>query len=152
MDKFVHSGLDFSQSGRRALIFDFCVLKNVMSIVPIALQMELVYSPDKLIYISPFAVAYYLQFLCYHGLGKYRNRDFALLQLVGVVDNPEQYGDSSIRHRAYNIAGLCLWFVGEAARALEMFRKSCEVKLASDEPNGNQNNAATYYLNRYTYD
>ena len=114
--------------------------------------MELVYSPDKPIYISPFAVAYYLQFLCYQGLGQYRNRDFALRQLVEVVDNSEQYGDSSIRHRAYNIAGHCLWFVGEAARAVEMFRKSCELKLTSDGPNGNQSNAATYYLDRYTFD
>ena len=146
MEKFVLSQLDFSKILRKAWIFDFFVPKNVASIMPTAIQMELVYSPDDVIFISPFTVAYYLQFLCYHGLGQYRNRDRALRQLVEVAENPEQVGLSSIRYRTYNVAGHCLRFVGEAVRAVEMFRKSCELKLMSDGPNGNKHNAATFYL------
>ena len=149
---FINSGLDHCQIATKAWLFDFCVPQHSTSIVPAAVQMELIHSPDGAINISPFTVAYYLQFLCYHGLRRYDNRDRALRQLVEVVDNSEQYGDNSIRHRSYNIAGHCLWFVGHTARARELFLRSCQVKMLDDRENGNENNAARHYLRSYMYE
>ena len=153
LDMFVNSGLDFCQIASKAWLFDFNVPKQTISIMPAAIQMELLHSSDdELQKISPFALIYYLRFLCYHGLRQYDNRDRALRQLLEVVDNPEQYGHISIRYRAYNIAGHCLWFVGMTARARQMFLKSCEVKMLPDEDNENEDNAARHYLRNYVFD
>ena len=148
-ETFIDSGLDHSQMAKKAWLFDFCVPHHSNPIVPAAIQMELIHSPDGAINISPFTVAYYLQFLCYHGLRRYDNRDRALRQLVEVVDNSEQNGDNSIRHRAYNIAGHCLWFVGHTTRARELF---LQVKMLEDRQDGNEKNAARHYLRSYMYD
>ena len=152
VDMFVNSGLDYCQLANSAWLFDFCVPQRSTSIVPAAIQMELIHSTAGAINISPFTVAYYLKFLCYHGLQRYDDRDHALRQLVEVVDNREKYGDNSIRHRAYNIAGYCLWSVGHTARARELFLKSCQVKILNDRQNENKNNAARHYLRSYMYD
>ena len=152
VDMFVNSELDYHQLANSAWLFDFFVPQHSTSILPTAIQMELIHSTAGAINISPFTVAYYLKFLCYHGLRRNDDRDHALRQLVEVVDNSEQYGNDSIRHRAYNIAGYCLWSVGHTARARELFLKSCQVKILNDRRNGNENNAARHYLRSYMYD
>ena len=150
-DKFINSGLEYCQIAKKAWLFDFCVPKHSTPTVPAAIQMELIHSPDEVINISPFTCAYYLLFLCYHGLRQYDNRDRALMQLVEVVDNPEQYGNDSIRYRSYNIAGHCFWYVDKTDRARAMFLKSCEVEILNDDENSKDNNAARHYLQSYMY-
>ena len=149
VEMFFNTGLSYFKISKIAWLFDFCVPQYITSIMPSAIQMELMYSPDEnneAIEISPFTVAYYLQFLCFQGLSQYDNRDRALRQLVEVVDNPEQYGRIRILHHACNIVGHCLRSVGQTARAREMFFKSCQVKMSVDGEQGNENNSARYYL------
>ena len=150
---FFNSDLESSQIEKRAWIFDIRLFKNDIPVLPAAIQMELIHAnPEKSLYISPFTFAYYLQFLCYHGLRQYENRDRALRQLVEVTDNPEQYGCMCLRHHSYNIAGHCLWFVGKTACAREMFLKSCEWHILNGHPDRNDYNAARHYLRSYMYD
>ena len=151
-DIFMRSERDLFKIARRAWLFDFLVFANNMSVMPAAIQMEILFSkPDQPLSISPFTLAYYLQFLCYHGLHQNGNRDRALRQLVDVTENPEQSGCPCIRYHTYNIAGHCLWFVGETARAREMFLESCAVKILCNRSNRNDNNAARHYLRSYMY-
>ena len=148
-DMFLNSELNFSQIGRRACLLNFCAHKENMSILPAAIQMELIHSSIHAVEISPFTCVYYLQFLCYHGLRQFDNRDRALRQLVDVPKDPEQCGCPCIRYHAYNIAGHCLLFVGENARARGMFLKSCGLELEGLRSTGRENNSARYYLRNY---
>ena len=113
-EKFMNAKLD----PRRALLSDFIVNKKHIAIVPAAIQMELIYNnPEEPLLLSPFTCAYYLQFLCYHGLRQYDNRDCALRQLVDITDNSEQRECDCLKFHTYNIAGHCLWVVGKTAHA-----------------------------------
>ena len=74
-DLFLNSDLESSKIEKRAWIFDVALCKDDIHVMPAAIQMELIhYRPDINLNISPFTLAYYLQFLCYHGLQQYDNR------------------------------------------------------------------------------
>ena len=122
VDMFSHS--DLFEAAKRAWVFNLCVFKCGMSVFPTAIQ-----SSYDCVKISPFTLAHYLQFLCYHNLRQYENRNHALRQLVEVVQNNKQNGCACIRVLGYEIAGHCLWYVGEIARATEMFQKVSEIKI-----------------------
>ena len=149
-DMFLNSELDFLQIGRKAWLFNFIVIENTMSILPAALQIELIHkAPGKLLSISPFVCAYFLMFLCYHGLRQYDNRDRSLRQLIDTAEDTNQFGCKCIQHHAYNITGHCLLLVGQTTRAREIFLKSFDLKMNSDGPTGNEYNSARYYLEQY---
>ena len=118
-DMFVNSKLGIARIARRSWLLQFHLPESAMLVMPLAIQ-----SSHREVQLSPLTLASYLQFLCYHGLRQYDNRDRALRQLVEVVDNPELSGCDCIRYLEYYLAGHCLGFVGERARAREMFIKS----------------------------
>ena len=126
---FINSKLSVSQIAKRAWLFDFFLSKHAIPIDPNSPELFRVDDGGDWIQLSPFTLAYYLQFLCYHGLRQYHNRDRALRQLVDVVENPEQCGCNCIRPREYKLAGDCCLFVGELARASEMFNKCLESEM-----------------------
>ena len=91
--------------------------------VPCAIQIELLHcDPHVGVRISPFVYAYYLIFLCYHGLGQCDNRDRALHQLVDTVNNPQSRGLR--RHQSYNIAVHCLLIAGHTKITKDLFFKT----------------------------
>ena len=91
--------------------------------LPRAIQVELCYCRrDFAVLISPFTYAYFLMFLCYHGLGQYDNRDRALRQLVDTVNDRERC--CLLRYHSYNIAGHCMLIAGYVEMARSMFLKS----------------------------
>ena len=93
--------------------------------LPRAIQVELCYSPKGIgVYISPFTYAYYLMFLCYHGLGQYYNRHRALRQLVDTVYDRERC--SLARYQSYNIAGHCMLMAGYVEMARKLFLTSAQ--------------------------
>ena len=81
-------------------------------------------------------------FLCYHGLGKYDNRDRALRQLVDIANDKERNG--VFRHHSYNIAGHCMLMAGNVDMARDMFLKS--VRFTHQAPVLDKYNAAYKYL------
>ena len=119
-DMFMNSKLSVSQIARRAWLFDFFLSGSAIPVTPLKLSVQ---GGN----ISPFTLAYYLQFLCYHGLRRYDHRNRALCQLLEVLQNSKQCGCNCVKHNEYVIAGHCLWFVGERARAIEMFIKADHV-------------------------
>ena len=121
-DMFMNSKLDISQIARRAWLFNFHLSEQALSVMPWYRSRQ----------ISPFTLAYYLQFLCYHGLQQYDNRDRALRQFVEVVDNSDQCSCNCIRPAEYELVGHCLWFVGERVRAKEIIRKVNEIARQRD--------------------
>ena len=145
---FLNSELNLCQIAKKAWLFNFRVFEGTMCIMPAAIQIELIYAePSTEVNISPYTCAYYLQFLSYHGLRQYENRNNALRELVDVAETPKQCNCACTRSRAYNIAGHCLLFVGETVRAKEMFLKSCEINMKCKEVRtGNKYNSALHYL------
>ena len=122
-DMFMNSKLSMSQIAKRAWLLNFYLKKGAMLAMPNAIDF-----PYEDTHFSPFTLAYYLQFLCYHGLRQYDNRDCALRQLAEVVDNPEQCVCNCEKSIEYYLAGRCFWMVGERVRAREMYKKSDEIK------------------------
>ena len=147
IDTYLNSGLNFAQIARRAWLKDFVVFEDSINLVPAAMQIELMH--DYLVPLSPFVCAYYLQFLCYHGLGQFDNRDNALRQLMEALGNRKQCGSPCIWYYAYNIAGHCLLVVGDRVRAKEMFIKSCEMHSIYGSKCEPRQNSAVYYLRKY---
>ena len=104
-------------------LFDMKISQNDFQFVPRAIQIELIHcDPTVGVSVSPFVYAYYLMFLCYHGLGQYDDRDRALRQLVDTANDPERYG--LFKYLSYNIAGHCLLVVGHTGMARDLFLKS----------------------------
>ena len=91
------------------------------------MRMDPLYSEGQFS-VSPFVFAFYLQFLCYHGLRQYENRDRALRQLMETLDSRDHSGCDCIRFVGFDIAGHCLAFLGRNVLASEMFKKSAELK------------------------
>ena len=146
-DTYVDSNLNFPQIARGAWLFDFCVNKHCITLVPAAIQIELMYGDP--VPLSPFICAYYLQFLCYHGLRQFDSRDNALRHLTEVLEKPEQCGSTCMRYSSFNIAGHCLLLAGDKVRAREMFLKSCELHSRYGSKCNPQPNSAEYYLHNY---
>ena len=144
MDFVINSGHKVRQRAKESWLFDLKLNKRKhISFMPAAIQIELLFSDDwTKVWLSPYTCAYYLMFLCYHGLGQYQNRDRALQLLVEVATDDTRCGKN--RHRSYNIAGHCLWYVGEDARARDMFSRSCN--WSSRHPEFDVFNSARHYL------
>ena len=91
IDRYCGRNTDVLCRAKEAWLFDMCITLNEYYFVPRAIQIELDNcDPDVGVYISPFLYAYYLMFLCYHGLGQYDNRDCALRLLVDTVNDRER--------------------------------------------------------------
>ena len=115
------------------------------SFVPRAIQIEFDHcDPNFGVDISPFTYAYYLMFLCYHGLGQYDNRDRALCQLVDIANDKERRG--VLRYHSYNIAGHCLLMAGYPGMARDMFIKSTQYTDSPINTVFDKYNAAYKYL------
>ena len=125
IDRYCGRNTDVLCRAKEAWLFDMCITLNEYYFVPRAIQIELDNcDPDVGVYISPFLYAYYLMFLCYHGLGQYDNRDCALRLLVDTVNDRERCGAG--RHHSYNIAGHCMLMAGYVEMARDMFLKSAQ--------------------------
>ena len=113
--------------------------------LPRAIQVELYYCLKQFgVLISPFTCAYYLMFLCYHGLGQYDNRDRALRQLVDTVNDIERRG--FMRHHSYNIAGHCMLMAGYVEVARELFLTSAQFSHNLRSPALDKCNSSYKYL------
>ena len=113
--------------------------------LPRAIQVEICYCPENIeVNISPFTYAYYLMFLCYHGLGQYDNRDRVLRQLVDTVNDRERC--SIVQFHSYNIAGHCMLIVGNFEMARQLFVASAQFTHNLRPPVFDKYNSAYKYL------
>ena len=141
-DMFLDSDVTMIQRAKKAWISDLLITKDMIDVVPLAIQIELHFFDLHPIPLSPFTCAYYLQFLCYHRMQQYENRDSALRQLIEVVFNREQ---CSIHYFSINIAGHCLLLAGKRDQARAMFIRSHS--LTQQSPAGKFNPALWYLQN-----
>ena len=142
VDIFLHSDVTMIQRAKKAWMLDLCVTKNMTDLMPLAIQIELHFISDGLpVYLSPFISAYYLQFLCYHRMHQYDNRDRVLQQLIEVVKNIEQCGWP---HTSLNIVGHCLLLAGNTLKAHDMFHMSYFTTII--KPPIHKYNSALWYL------
>ena len=133
---------DILCKAKEAWLFDMTITHSEYSFVPRAIQIELDHcDPSVGVDISPFTYAYYLMFLCYHGLGQYDDRDRALRQLVDIANDKERCG--VLRHHSYNIAGHCMLMAGYVEMARDMFLESAQ--LTQQDPVLDKYNAAYTY-------
>ena len=142
VDVFLDSDVTMIQRGKRAWVFDLIVTQNMIDLIPLAIQIELIFRFGVyLVHLSPFTCAFYLQFLCYHRMQQYHNRDRALRQLIEVVNNIEQCG---IQWISLNIAGHCLLLAGKRVQACGMFNRS--YFITQQNPPLDKFNSALWYL------
>ena len=143
VDRYCGRNTDILCRAKGAWLFDMIITHNEYSFVPRAIQIELDHcDPSVGVDISPFTYAYYLMFLCYHGLGQYDNRGRALRQLVDIANADERNG---LRiHHSYNIAGHCMLIAGDVDMARYMFLHSAQFTQPS--PVADKYNAAYKYL------
>ena len=142
IDMFLNSDVTMIQRARKAWMFDLIVTKNMTEVVPLAIQIELYFKKGDLpIYLSPFICAYYLQFLCYHEMHQYDNRQRALEQLIEVVNNRKQHG---VTHFSLNIVGHCLLLAGKTFKARDVFNMS--YLITKERPPLDKYNSALWYL------
>ena len=140
VDMFLDSDDTVIQRSRKAWMFDLRITKNMIDVVPLAIQIEIYFHGDRPVQLSPFTCAYYLQFLCYHKMQQYDNRDCALQQLIEIVLNKEQCGEP---WTSLSIAGHCLLLAGRRAQARDMFYDSYR---ASQITGYERLNSAIWYL------
>ena len=124
-EKFMNSEIQTLEKVRTAWLLDISFDKSMSEILPLALQIDLLFCDVYLsICLSPFTCLYYLAFLCHHMLGQYANRDQALRQLVRVANDDEKCGDGGSMYHTFNIVGHCLLIAGERDQAHKMFNRS----------------------------
>ena len=140
VDKILDSDITMIQRAKEAWMYDFSLMLGMIDVVPLAIQIELYFV--GLFCLSPFICAYYLQFLCYHRMHQYGNRESALLQLFEVLFNKKQ---CSMCFNSLNIAGHCLLLAGLRVEAQCCFYKSYMFTLGT--PNEQLNSAKWYLLN-----
>ena len=142
-DMFVNSKTTVINRAKAAWLFDLVFVKHCADDMPLAIQIELHFSDGLLcLHISPFTIAYYLMFLCYHGQRDVDRRNGALRQLMETVYNKEQQG--IYRYHSYNIAGHCLLVTGDITRARDMFTMSYQ--LSEGIQPLSKYNSALWYL------
>ena len=142
VDMFLDSDVTMIQKARTAWLFDLTFKQDISDVVPLAIQIEIYFRGDGIVCLSPFTCAYYLQFLCYHRMQQYDNRDRVLQQLIEVVKNPEQRGAP---WTSLNIAGHCLLLAGKRDVAKVIFDVSCII--TQNSPYKKHNSAMWYLLN-----
>ena len=140
VDMFLESDDKVIQRSRKAWMFDLYVTKNMIDVVPLAIQIVVYFRGDHPVLLSPFTCAYYLQFLCYHRMQQYDNRDHALQQLIEVAHNKEQCGDLLT---SLSIAGHCLILAGRKVLARDMLHCSHMASMSAGKEIGN---SAIWYL------
>ena len=145
VDAFQDADVSMTQRLKKAWLFDLLLLltPDLTDVMPFAIQIELYFSYSSL-QLSPFTFAYYLQFLCYHRMQQYDNRNRALRQLIEVAFNREQCGN--FVQNSLNIAGHCLLLAGRRAQARDMFIVSYLVTQMRP-PHDEYNSALWYLLN-----
>ena len=115
-DMFLDSHSSATQRARKAWMFILKIIKNIKS-MPIGIRIEAKFG-DLCILLSPLTCLYYLQFLCYHEMRQYDNRDRSLWQLTDLAIHKKPHGDILT---SYNIAGHCLLLAGKRDDARFMF-------------------------------
>ena len=140
----MHRNTNAISRARDAWLFNICIKTEHFSFVPRAIKIELIYCERGVgVRVSPFTYAYYLMFLCYHGLRQYDNRDRALRQLVDTVSDDSRC--SVIRFQSYNIVGHCMLVAGYTEMARRMFLKSVQFSHGV-HPFVDKHNPAYFYL------
>ena len=144
---FVRSNMTIIEKARKAWMFHMNFTKDIIYSLPLAIQIELCFSYFG-IELSPFTCAYYLQFLCYHDLHQYYNRDRALQQLLDFVAKTIASDRKINAFKPFaelNIAGHCLLLAEKMAEAHEMFYMSSYI--LSQRLSYEQNSAHWYLTN-----
>ena len=120
VDRYCGRNTDILCRAKEAWLFDMHITHSEYSFMSRAIQIELDHCDPKFgVCISPFTYAYYMMFLCYHGLGQYDNRNRTLRQLVDTVNDRVKRGLR--RHHSYNITGHCLLMAGYVDTARDAF-------------------------------
>ena len=123
VETYCTQNTDTLNRAKEAWLLDMHISHREYSFVPRAIQIELEHcDPKGGVHISPFTYAYYLMFLCYHGLGQYDNRNRVLPQLVDTVDDEERR--SVFIEQSCNITGHCFLLAGNMEMARHMFLAS----------------------------
>ena len=123
IDRYCGRNTDILCRAKEAWLIDMHITHLMYSFVLRAIQIELNCCDQDLgVQISPFIYAYYVMFLCYHGLGQYDDRDRALRQLVDIINDRERCG--VYEYHSYNIVGHCMLMAGYVEVARDMFRRS----------------------------
>ena len=145
VDRYCGRNTEILCRAKEAWLFDMHITRLEYSFVPRAIQIELEHCEPRLgVRISPYTYAYYLMFLCYHGLGQYDNRDRALRQLVDIANDIERCGIFKVH--SYNIAGHCMLKSGYVEMAREMFLRSAQFTHRMQPPVLDKYNASYKYL------
>ena len=142
VDTFLDSDITTIHRARKAWMFDLTFAQAMTNVVPLAIQIELYFRGTQIVWLSPFTCAYYLQFLCYHEMHQYDNRDHALQQLIEVGKNPKQHGYPLT---SFNIIGHCLLLAGRTVQARTILYWS--YMLSHKTPREKWNSAKWYLLN-----
>ena len=146
-DVFINSSMTTTTRAKTSWLFDLVFVKHEFDVIPLAIQIELHFSDAVLcLHISPFTIAYYLLFMCYHGQRDYESRNHALRQLIEVTNNKDQYG--AFLYHSYNIAGHCLLVTGDITRARDMFAMSYQI--TEEISPLSKYNSAMWYLQNFT--
>ena len=145
VDRYCGRNTDILCRAKKAWLFDMHITHREYSFMPRAIQIELDHCDLKFgVFISPFTYAYYLMFMCYHGLGQYDSRGRALRQLVDTVNDRERCG--VFRHHSFNILGHCLLLVEYVEMARNMFLESAQFTHTLRTTVADKYNAAYRYL------
>ena len=152
VDRYCGRNTDRLCRAKEAWLLDMRITHIEYSFVPRAVQIELDHCDPRIgVYISQFTYAYYLMFLCYHGLGRYDDRDRALRQLFYTVNDRERC--CTLRHHSYNIAGHCMLMAGYVEMARNMFLESAQFTHTLRTTVADKYNAAYKYLSlMWSYD
>ena len=145
VDMILDSDIPMTQMPKKAWMFDLWFLKEMAELVPLGIQIELYFCHSEMeVMLSPYVCTYYLQFLCYHEMRRYDDRDRALQHLIEAAFDRQQSGTA--RH-SYNLAGHCLLIAGQKARAQFMFSMS---DLGGKiNPPYDKYNSAVWYLKNF---
>ena len=134
------SDTSVTERAKKAWLFPLFFSKNMSDSLPLGMKIEL-YFCDGHIILSPFTCAYYLQFLCYHEMCQYVNRDCALQQLIEEYQDTQTIRLSQFDH---NITGHCLLLAGKRAQAQKVFYSS--YTWSQRHPPCDKYNSALWYL------
>ena len=134
------SNTSIIERAKKAWMFPMSFRKNMSDSLPLGLNI-LLYFSDGGINLSPFICAYYLQFLCYHQMHQYANRDCVLKQLIELEKNPKQL---KFKITDINIIGHCLLLAGQRALARYTFYRS--YTETQSRPPEDKYNSAIWYL------
>ena len=150
---FLDSDIPILQKAKKAWMLDLCIMHGAIKDrfpftpitiplfdLPLAIKIE--YSFHRKLFLSPFTCAYYLQFLCYHEMNKYHDRDRSLQALIDIVNDLEEKQNCK-PYISLNITGHCLLLVGRRDEARDMFYRSY---ACTQQSPFHSFNSATWYL------